>query len=66
MDPNTKKDFLETMEHLEQHFYNEDGLKGISEVFDGLNPSVGKGCIHQAWSVSTFIHVLAKTKLLYK
>lgn len=65
-DPNTEKDFLETMSQLELHFYNDNGLHGISEVFDGLNPEAGKGCIHQAWSVSTFVHVLAKTKLLYK
>lgn len=36
---------------LEQHFYQDAGLHAISENFDGENPSQGKGCIHQAWSV---------------
>jgi len=36
---------------LEEHFYREDGLYGISEIFDGGHPGPGKGCIQQAWSV---------------
>jgi predicted glycogen debranching enzyme len=42
---------------LEQHFYQDDGLYAISEVFDGVNPGSGKGCIQQAWSVGMLLLV---------
>ena len=45
-------------EALRHHFYNEDGLHAISEIFDGANPTAGKGCIQQAWSVGNLIKVL--------
>jgi predicted glycogen debranching enzyme len=45
---------------LQHHFYNEGCARAIAEVFDGLEPSVGKGCVQQAWSVgmllSVFLH----------
>lgn len=48
---------------LEDHFYNEDGLYGISENFDGNIPEQGKGCIQQAWSVGmTLLALLAANK----
>jgi predicted glycogen debranching enzyme len=40
---------------LKNHFYNSDCIHGISEVFDGKNPTDGRGCINQAWSVATLI-----------
>ena len=43
---------------LEEHFYNENGIHAISEIFDGLNPKDGKGCIQQAWSVGMMIKLL--------
>jgi predicted glycogen debranching enzyme len=43
---------------LEDHFYNHNGIEAISEIFDGLNPSDGKGCIQQAWSVGMLIKLL--------
>ncbi len=43
---------------LEEHFYNADGIHSISEIFDGLNPTDGKGCIHQAWSIGMMIKLL--------
>ncbi len=43
---------------LEEHFYNDNGINAISEIFDGLNPMDGKGCIQQAWSVGMMIKLL--------
>jgi predicted glycogen debranching enzyme len=43
---------------LEEHFYNDNGINAISEIFDGLNPRDGKGCIQQAWSVGMMIKLL--------
>lgn len=43
---------------LEHHFYHEDGICAISEIFDGSSPLQGKGCIQQAWSVGMLIKAL--------
>jgi predicted glycogen debranching enzyme len=43
---------------LEEHFYNDNGINAISEIFHGLNPKDGKGCIQQAWSVGMMIKLL--------
>lgn len=43
------------VETLEQHFYNADGIKCISEIFDGDEPNNGRGCIQQAWSVGNIL-----------
>lgn len=43
---------------IEEHFYSDNGIHGISEIFDGLNPKDGKGCIQQAWSVGMMIKLL--------
>jgi glycogen debranching enzyme len=48
---------------LKNHFYNEQGLHCISEVFDGENPQEGKGTIQQAWSVSALIKLYTDYKL---
>jgi len=45
------RDYLEP---LLDHLYHE-GIGTISEVFDGDNPKMGKGCIAQAWSVAQVI-----------
>jgi predicted glycogen debranching enzyme len=48
------------MDTLKHHFYHEDCIRGISEVFDGEKPGPGRGCIHQAWSVGMLLLVLEK------
>ncbi len=61
-----KEEVVGRMEGLKNHFYEENGLYGISEVFDGGVPSAGKGCIHQAWSVGMLLKVwyeLTKTRI---
>ncbi|MCX8473584.1 MAG: glycogen debranching enzyme N-terminal domain-containing protein [Sediminibacterium sp.] len=40
---------------LQNHFYNEGCVGGISEIFDGLDPNIGKGCVQQAWSVGNLL-----------
>lgn len=46
---------------LKEHFYNNECIHGISEIFDGLEPSTGKGCAQQTWSVSNLAMLLLKT-----
>jgi glycogen debranching enzyme len=48
---------------FQKHFYEDDCLYGISEIFDGLNPDQGKGAVQQAWSVSTLIQLIEMSKL---
>jgi predicted glycogen debranching enzyme len=52
-----KKNVEHWLEGFKDHFYNQNCIYGISEVFDGANPGQGKGCIQQAWSVFNFIRV---------
>ncbi len=42
---------------LQHHFYNEGCALAIAEIFDGLQPSTGKGCVQQAWSVGMLLAV---------
>ncbi len=51
---------------LEEHFYNDNGINAISEIFDGLNPNDGKGCIQQAWSVGMMIKLLKELNEIKK
>ena len=53
----------EALLNLRTHFYQESGIGGISEIFDGLNPSHGKGTIHQARSVGNLLHLIHKYNL---
>ncbi|MGB5369496.1 MAG: amylo-alpha-1,6-glucosidase [Flavobacteriaceae bacterium] len=48
---------------LKVHFYEHEGIHCISEIFDGLEPNQGKGCIHQAWSVAALIKLYADYEL---
>lgn len=48
---------------LKMHFYAHEGLHCISEIFDGLKPGEGKGCIQQAWSVAALIKLYTDHKL---
>lgn len=50
------------MDPLQEHFYNDVCLYGISEIFDGDEPTTGKGSIQQGWSVGA----LLKTIMLIK
>ena len=43
---------------LKRHFYENDCLFGISEIFDGLAPQQGRGTANQAWSVSAIVKLL--------
>lgn len=56
----TKKMLRTFLSELEYHFYHDNCLYAISEVFDGLHPKEGKGCVQQAWSVANLILLLDK------
>ncbi len=43
---------------LEKHLYRQ-GTGFISEIFDGLNPTNGKGCFAQAWSTGEIIRAFS-------
>ncbi len=55
-----KQDVENSLRILRDHYYHDECLHGISEIFDGLNPRSGKGCMNQAWSISNLI-LLIKT-----
>ncbi len=42
---------------LRHHFYEEGCAHAIAEIYDGLDPSIGKGCIQQAWSIGNLLMV---------
>ena len=44
---------------LKRHFYENDCVFGISEIFDGLHPGPGRGTANQAWSVGAMIKLQA-------
>ena len=47
---------------LEEHFYHQDGIRCISEIFDGDKPNKGKGCIQQAWSIGNTLLALLRAE----
>lgn len=53
-----KRAVEDALQPLIRHFYEEQCLHGISEIFDGLDPREGKGCMHQAWSVANLIYLI--------
>jgi len=55
--PETIAHVMEKSDALRHHFYEEDGIHGISEIFDGLKPGPGRGCVQQAWSIGMLIKV---------
>ncbi len=57
-----KKYVINELSGLKDHFYHNHGLHCISEIFDGLEPHNGKGCIHQAWSVAALVKLYADYK----
>lgn len=46
------------MNGLKHHFYQDNCINGISEIFDGEAPKEGRGTVQQAWSVAALIMVL--------
>ncbi len=52
-----QKQILEKAQSLKHHFYKEDCLMGISEIFDGQHPGEGRGCVQQAWSIGMLLKV---------
>jgi len=52
------KEIEELLQPLHQHFYQEDCLHGVSEIFDGKAPAAGRGTVNQAWSVAAIIQTL--------
>ena len=52
------------MKTLENHFYSDNCIHGISEIFDGLTPGEGRGTVQQAWSIGGLLQVLYKLKEL--
>jgi predicted glycogen debranching enzyme len=53
-----KKEMIDSLEDIKQHFYQSDCLYGISEIFDGLEPKEGRGTVNQAWSIGAIIKLL--------
>jgi glycogen debranching enzyme len=49
---------LNLLEPLKRHFYQQECILGISEVFDGYMPKAGKGAVHQAWSLGAIAKTL--------
>jgi glycogen debranching enzyme len=47
-----------SVEALKKHFYEDGCINGIAEIFDGKNPTHGKGTINQAWSISSLIQII--------
>ncbi len=50
---------------LQDHFYHEGCLNAIAEIFDGLQPNTGKGCVQQAWSISMLLRVFLDKRFDY-
>jgi glycogen debranching enzyme len=59
-----QKEALSMLEPLKKHFYQDQCILGVSEVFDGKLPRAGKGTVQQAWSVAALIKVLLDLKPL--
>lgn len=53
-----RKKMRAELRHLEEHFYQHDGIHCVSEIFDGAEPAAGRGTIQQAWSVSALLRLL--------
>ena len=56
-----RKHLRDSLNALKVHFYQEDGINAVSEIFDGDDPGEGRGCVHQAWSVAALLRILELT-----
>lgn len=54
-----KREVWKMMQPLLDHFYTADGIHAMSEIFDGLKPGAGRGCIQQAWSIGMVLKVMS-------
>lgn len=61
--PEVLEKMKQSIDAFQKHFYEDNCLYAVSEIFDGLNPDQGKGTIQQAWSVSTLIQLIEMSKL---
>ena len=61
-----QKEALALLEPLKKHFYQNDCILGISEIFDGKMPRAGKGTVHQAWSAGAILKTLLDIKNRHK
>lgn len=59
-----KASVREEIQVLKEHFYQENCIHGISEIFDGLAPKEGRGTVQQAWSISGLLKVMVDGGLL--
>ena len=53
-----KATVLAEIEPLKAHFYEDNCIHGVSEIFDGEHPKAGRGTMQQAWSIGALIMVL--------
>lgn len=53
-----KTTVLKEMNELKYHFYQDNCINGICEIFDGAVPKEGRGTVQQAWSVGALIMAL--------
>ena len=60
---NIRKKVIKALQPLKEHFYNNNCIMGISEIFDGESPNEGRGCIQQAWSVAAILKLYTEFKL---
>ncbi|HYG41255.1 MAG TPA: amylo-alpha-1,6-glucosidase [Cytophagales bacterium] len=62
----SRKFIISSLIKLENHFYFDSCLHGISEIFDGGNPTSGRGAIQQAWSISSVLKTIIDNNLYEK
>ncbi|MFN0215239.1 MAG: amylo-alpha-1,6-glucosidase [Saprospiraceae bacterium] len=62
----SQKEVQALLEPLKHHFYQEDCILGISEIFDGKTPRSGKGTVQQAWSVGAVLKIMLDLKKRHK
>lgn len=58
-----KRQVVQALQPLKEHFYSNSCIHGISEIFDGDNPKEGRGCVHQAWSVAALVKLYTDHQL---
>ena len=61
--PETRKWAESALLPLKSHFYQQNCVGGISEIFDGKNPKLGKGCINHALGVGNLLWFISQHKL---
>ncbi|MEM6630980.1 MAG: amylo-alpha-1,6-glucosidase [Bacteroidota bacterium] len=61
--PDTKRWAESALMPLRKHFYQQNCIGGISEIFDGKNPDLGKGCINHALGIGNVLWFIHQHKL---